>query len=86
MIYIIVAFVSWLLWLAIWTGCNIKEWFCRHDYEEQYRYPSYERKEDLKNWITNWVDVGYICKKCKKVKKSSITFRPICNRWGWEDY
>ena len=68
------------IWAALWSESSLKSICCKHDYEEQYRAPSYERKEDVANWLENWVDIGYVCKKCKKPKTVSLTFKPISKR------
>lgn len=80
-IWILCVFI-WIVAFAIWVGVGdgIKVLFCKHDYEEVYRHESYDRKEDMETGLTNGIDVGYVCKKCKKVKCASVTFQPICER------
>ena len=79
----------WVLCIFVWffcfvvgccTGDGIRVLFCKHDYEEVYRHDSYDRKEDMEAGLTNGVDIGFVCKKCKKSKCVSTTFQPICER------
>lgn len=78
-------FICGFVWIfafiiGICVGDGIRVLFCRHDYEEVYRHESYDRKEDLEAGLTNGIDIGYVCKKCKKTKCISATFQPICER------
>lgn len=65
---------------AMVTAEGLKNLFCKHDWEEVYKANSYQKEGDIEKGLTNWVDIGFICKKCKAVKRSSITFYPIEDR------
>jgi len=72
----------WLILIVIWA-CLDKwfcEFFCKHEYEEVYRADSYCKESDVDKWLKWWVDIWYVCKKCKKVKTASIEFTPINDR------
>lgn len=66
--------------IGLCVGDGIKTLFCRHDYEEVYRHDSYDREKDMETGLTNGVDIGFVCKKCKKSKCVSTTFQPIGER------
>ena len=73
---------GWFIIFILWCCCNqwIRSFFCKHEWEEVFRNETYQREDDIEKWLKWWVDIWYVCKKCKRQKENSFVFTPINDR------